>query len=519
LKSNRHIATSAAGFASVPGANHSTLAEPVAHNKIHWGRAAVVNLFPSRDANNLNPDPRTLTTLFGIALLASAAAMCGCHEQVMSQTTPAAKAASLPRVEVITPARKNLHRTIEQPAEVRPYEETALFARVPGYIRAVRVDIGDRIVGPRPEAANNKAAKQSGDKQIDPLGQVLIELSIPEVEDQVRQKAAFVVQSEANVKQARAAVEVAQAAVVTAEALVAETESMITAAEAEYQKRQSELQRFEVLVKQQAVAEKLVDESREHLGAAQADRQKARAQRESARAAVLQSKAALLKAQADVTAAEAQVGVAKAEHAQAAQTLAYGTLRAPFDGIVTRRNVHTGHLAQPAPQGEPLLMLMRTDLMRVVVDVPEADAPLVQPGDAVAVRFPAQPGASIAGKVTRTAGSLDRSTRTLRVEVHLPNPDGRLNPGVYAYASIATAEHPNTLVVPTSALGGDKLHSFCMCVIDGKVVSKDVAVGIRVKDEAEITAGLEGNEQVVRVLTTAPPVDTLVEAKAYAAAK
>jgi HlyD family secretion protein len=432
----------------------------------------------------------------------------GCQGQAVSAPDGSQAAATL-RVAVVRPERKTIQRIVQQPAEVRPYEETPLYGRVAGYVGNIRVDIGDRIRGPRADA------KQKEDQ----LGQVLAELSIPEVEDDVRQKAALVAQAEAAVEQAHAAIRLAEATLVTSQAMVAQTNAGIKRCEAEYQKRQSELQRFIALVASGAVTEKLVDEAREHFQAADADRQEAEAKKKSAEAAVAESEAALQKAKADLVAAKAHAQVAAADHAQAETMLSYGTLRAPYDGIVTRRNVHTGYLVQPGPHGEPLLMLMRTDILRVVVDVPEKDAALVKPGDKLSIRIPATAGETVSGQITRTAGALDRTTRTLRVEADVPNANDRLRPGMYAYASILTAEHPNARVLPASAVLSEKTRQYCSCVVDGKVVHKEITTGLGDKDEVEITAGLEGNEAVIRVNSTAFVEGQAVDAKPYSPPK
>jgi HlyD family secretion protein len=433
----------------------------------------------------------------------------GCQSQSVSAPGESKAGESAIHVEVIQPERKTICRTIEQPAEIKPYEETPLYGRVAGYLRSVHVDIGDPIRGPRPDA------KKTEDRP----GQVLGELFIPEVEDQVRQKAAQVTQAEANVEQARAAIRLAEATVLTSRAMVAQTDAVIKHCQAEYQKRESELQRFTVLAANGSVSEKLVDEAREHFQAADADRQETQAKKQSAEATVAESQAALEKAKADLMAAEAHTRVAAAEHAEATTMLSYGTLRAPYDGIVTRRNVHTGYLVQPGTQGEPLLVLMRTDILRVLIDIPEGDAALIKLSNQVSIRIPAKAGEAISGQITRTAGALDPTTRTLRIEADVRNGDDRLRPGMYAYAHIVVAEHSNALILPASAVLSDKTRSYCCCVANGKVVQKDVSLGLRDKDEVEISAGLEGNEAVIRVNSTAFAEGQEVQAKTYSPAK
>src|SRR5262249_54274624 len=119
-----------------------------------------------------------------------------------------------------------------------------------------------------------------------------------------------------------------------------------------------------------------------------------------------------------------------------AALLEHARLRAPFDGVVTRRQTYVGHFVQPArggdPQGPPLFVVVRTDPVRIFLDVPEALADAVRAGTPARVRVPALAGAEFDGRVARSSWQLDARTRTLRTEVNLPTPDGRLRPGMSA---------------------------------------------------------------------------------------
>jgi RND family efflux transporter MFP subunit len=435
-------------------------------------------------------DFRTLSAALGILLLPL---LGGCREAASSdgtRNTPVAAAGAAVRVEVVRPQRKMIRQTVEEPAQIRPYEETPIYAKVTGYIRKIPVDIGDRVRGPRWDSSG---------KEISP-GQVLAELSIPELEEEMRQKEALVAQARANIQQARATIRLSQAGLVTAQAAVTQADAAVKRNRSQYEKVLSEHQRYAVLAAKGAVTEKLVDESRDQVDSSAANCEEAAAKVESARAAVLESKASLEKADADLVTAQARLRVAEADYARLVAMVGYGTLRAPYDGVVTRRNLHTGHLVQPGTQSEPMLILMRTDILRVQIDVPEADAIATRPGERVSIRLPAFPGIPIAATVSRTASSLDTRARTLRIEADVVNADGRLYPGMYAYATIVIAEHPDALIVPASAVfsAPTGTGSFCACVESGKVVAKRVTLGLRKTDEVEITSGLTGAESVIR---------------------
>jgi HlyD family secretion protein len=409
------------------------------------------------------------------------------------------------KVTVVSPERKTIRRVVEQPAHIDAYEVTPLFAKAAGYVQQVSFEIGDMVRGPKYD---------KGGKLTDP-GQALVQLSLPEVDDEVRQKEALVAQAEAQADQARSAIKVAEAMVATSRARVSETQASIKRAAALYEKYQSEMNRFVELQAKAAVTQKLVDEAREQVAAADAARQEAAAKLESAMAFVKENEANLEKAKADAVAAEAHVQVAKADLARVKTLLAYGTVRAPFDGVVTRRNVHTGHLVSAGITGEPLLEVVRIDIVRIYIDVPESDAGLVEPGDAVTIRLPAQAGAVLTGKVTRISWSLDAAARTLHAEVQVTNEGGKLRPGMYAYASIVAAEHVDAVVLPASAVIIDKTDTYCLCVEGGKIVRKTITLGLRNTGEVEVATGLNGDEKVVRANPASLTIGQAVEASPY----
>jgi RND family efflux transporter MFP subunit len=426
-----------------------------------------------------------------------AAALCGfaplaagCQHAGEADSHPAVVPATSTamRVAVVQPQRKNIERTIEQPASVVAFEHAPLFARITGYVDKVNVDMGDQIRGPQVDSAG---------RVVEP-GQVLTVLSAPELEADAHQKQFRVRQVEAAVQQAAAAVKLSAAAVASAQARQTAAEAALgrTAAQATYAR--SQLKRFEELNSRGSVTPRLVDETRDQLAAAEAEHLETKARVESLRAAVNESKAALEKADADLVAAKAGVNVARADAEHAEAMWQYHLIRAPFDGVVTRRNVHPGHLVQPGPAETPLLMVARTDRLRIFFDVPELDAAFTEPGDEVTIRLPGLSDEQIQAKVTRISWSLDNATRTLRAEIDLPNPAGKLRPGMYGYASSVVEKRDNVLVLPASATFADKGQIYCACIENGAIRRRAIQLGLQSGTEVEIAAGLNGSEQVVR---------------------
>src|SRR5215469_2664158 len=139
-----------------------------------------------------------------------------------------------PVVKTIKPQRKDLRRVFEQPGFIEAFEETLLFARVPGYVLKVHRDIGDPLKGPRYDKAG---------KETEP-GQPLAELWVPEMEEELTQKKALVAQAKAAVEQAQAARDAAEAAIGTAKALVQEAVAAKARAQASYERWDSEYKRI-----------------------------------------------------------------------------------------------------------------------------------------------------------------------------------------------------------------------------------------------------------------------------------
>jgi RND family efflux transporter MFP subunit len=104
----------------------------------------------------------------------------------------------------------------------------------------------------------------------------------------------------------------------------------------------------------------------------------------------------------------------------------------------------------------------------------------------------------VEGKVSRISWALDPKTRTIRVEIDIPNPGGRLRPGLYAYASIVAEEHPDVLTIPSTAIVEEDGKVRCVVVADGKAARRPVQLGLNDGTRAEVVSGLSGDESVVK---------------------
>jgi HlyD family secretion protein len=391
-----------------------------------------------------------LKRLTSIVLLAAAA---GCAPTPGGAPgTPVSTAPGSPPVG--RPERMSLNRIVEQPGRVEALAQTAIHAKISGFVTAWHKDIGDAVEAGAP----------------------LAEISVPELEQEAVQKQAAVAQAAAEVQQARMLVAAADANTRSAAAAIAEAEAGRLRAKANYDRWQSEAKRFNEMVEQKVIDKQSGDETVQQFQAAEAALAEIAARVKSAEALKAESAAKRDKAAADVIVAEAKARVAAADEARTKALLGYTHIVAPFKGVVTARHVDVGHFLQPNAAGEPLFVVTQADPVRVFVDVPEADAAWVKNDAKADVRVQALRGRTYPGKVTRTGWALDARSRTLRTAIDLGNSDGELRPGMYAYAAVTVSQPPAwTLPVTAVIRQGDSTGAFF--VRDGKATRVVVQVG------------------------------------------
>jgi RND family efflux transporter MFP subunit len=388
----------------------------------------------------------------------------GCGKKV------AAKAiVEIRQVEVTNPVRANITRLIEQPGFLRPYEETPIYTKIAGYVDQVNVDIGDHVT------KNSALAK----------------LWVPEMVQTLHVKEAMIKQAEADVNQSKEAANSAKAFVVAAKARIQEAIAGVNRSKADVERWQLEYDRGRKLSTSGVYDRQTLEETQSQLRSTQAIEEEARAKLETARANFEQSSAQFHKAEADIESASARLLVAKADFNQWKDWLAYSEIRAPFDGIITLRNVHTGHFLQPSASGSsiatahPLFTMMRTDIMRLAVQIPEKDAVLVKEGDPALIRFQALPGKEFTDKITRFSWSLDEHSRTLTAEIHLKNTKNELRPGMYANVTIS-AILPDAMKLPPEAVLTDGDISYCFRVENGKARKTILRLGVQTADAVQV---------------------------------
>jgi RND family efflux transporter MFP subunit len=194
--------------------------------------------------------------------------------------------------------------------------------------------------------------------------------------------------------------------------------------------------------------------------------------------------------------AQASLASAEANVERLRQLEGFRRVVAPFSGVITRRNIDVGDLIE-ADSAKPLFFLAQTDSLKVTVEVPQSYAHLVKPGQPVTVTQSELRGRRFQGQVARTAASIDAMTRTMQVEVSLPNADGALMPGAYVQVALPLPAS-DLMVVSTNTLvfGGDGLR---VAAVDegGRVRMLPIKVGRNFGERIEVLDGITGRERLV----------------------
>lgn len=359
---------------------------------------------------------------------------------LVSCSSQAAKdSPAAPTVAAAKVHRADLTRAVAVTAEFRPYQEIDVHAKVAGYVKRIYVDVGDRV------------------KE----GQLLAVLEIPELQSEVETAEASVSKSQEEIRRAQAELERTQSAQLVAHLAYTRL--------AEVSKTRPGL-----------VAQQEIDDA---LG----------------RDRVAQAQVAT--AQAALSAAGQQLHVAQDDRDRVRTLFAYSQIRAPFNGVVTKRYADTGSMIQTGissqTQSMPLVTLAQENLLRLVIPVPESAVSKLRLGSPVEVMVSSL-GKKFQGKVSRFADQVDTATRTMHTEVDVPNPKGELVPGMYATASLVLNNERNALAVPVQALtrGEDSL-SVLVINQQNKLEERSVQIGIEASDQLEILSGLNEGELVV----------------------
>ena len=364
-----------------------------------------------------------------------------------------------PIAPVVSSSRATLANSLIVAGEFLPYQEVELHAKVAGYIRSIHVDIGDKV------------------RQ----GEVLAVLDVPELQAQVQG---------------------AQAGVQQAQAEILRATSDVVRAKANY-------------VALHAAADRLQQASDTRPGLiAQQELDDAHAKDQAAAAQVDAAKSAL-------NAMQQQLGISQAQRQQLSTMADYSRIVAPFSGVITWRYADTGALIQAGTSNAgsaPVVKIAEVSTLRLRLPVPEGIAPYIHDGDDTTIRIDAL-NRTISGKVTRSTGALDSSTRSMQVEVDVPNPDGSLTPGMYAQVTLNVKRSGDALVVPIQAVDTSGSQPTLLVVnAQNRVEKRAVQTGVSTANRVEILSGLRDGEQVIVANQAGFQPDELVTPKQSAMA-
>ena len=339
-------------------------------------------------------------------------------------------------------AFQNLSRDVVLTAEFVPFQEVDVMAKVSGYVKEIRVDVGDHV------------------RQ----GQVLATLEVPEMQDDMTR---------------------AQATIDQAEAEATGFQDEIRRAESSHEIAHLSYERLAGVIRERPglIAQQEIDD---------------------ARSRDLVAEAQLAGAHSRLTAAQQKVSVTRAELGRVKTMLAYTQVTAPFAGIITKRYANTGSMIQAGTasqtQAMPLVRLSENSLLRLILPVPESVVALVKVGQGLTVLVPTM-NRTFPGKVARFSDRVQLSTRTMDTEVDVPNPGLTLVPGMYAEVKFVTESRKNALTIPISAVdlagGTEAAGKVLFVAADGRLEARDVSLGMQTPDSFEVRSGLQEGDVVV----------------------
>jgi membrane fusion protein, multidrug efflux system len=204
-------------------------------------------------------------------------------------------------------------------------------------------------------------------------------------------------------------------------------------------------------------------------------------------------------AKAKMTADSATSQAEMANNKALEATRDYLTVTAPFDGVITERNVHPGALVGPNLKADdkPMLVLQQEIRLRLVIDVPEVYSNQLTEHTLISFRVSTLPGKVFRGAISRAAGSLNMKYRSEAIEVDVKNDNGLLKPGMYAEVNLPVQRTSHCLVVPASAVVVSQERKYIITVDGGKAHWVDVVTGNSRNDSTEVFGELTPHARVV----------------------
>lgn len=381
-----------------------------------------------------------------ITLLLMAASLGACGNQAArKEAVVVSEQSDIPVVKV---QKLQLKRQLDIPGELRAYQNVAVEAKVQGYVSWIGVDRGSRL------------------KQNDKI----LTIFCPELDEHVKEEEAKYSTALANLRKGEDA--------------LAGTKSRLLEAKARLDADSLTLDRLKQTAAKMpgAVAINDIDVQTKTVESDQ-DR--------------MQSMHAEVRSGEALVAADRNNMVAALKVLNSVKAMrAYLTVQAPFDGVITERNVHVGSMVGYGEHKEPLLRIQQCDVLRLVAAVPEDAVAGLQQGKQVTFRVPAFPGEDFHGTVARPGYALDPTTRTMPVELNVKNGAYRLEPGMFANVQWPISRPAKTLFVPGTAVATDLKGSFVNVIANGTAKRVPVEKSKPMADMIEIVGDVKEGDEV-----------------------
>ncbi|MBS1812434.1 MAG: efflux RND transporter periplasmic adaptor subunit [Acidobacteria bacterium] len=412
---------------------------------------------------------RSKTAFFGVALLLIILLIAGIlprlkrHNELAAMTHEQEQ--SLPVVTVAGPRKAEATNELILPATTQAIQETMIYARHGGYVRRWLAGMGQDVRA----------------------GQLLAEISAPESDQQLGAARQEAVEAEQTVTQTRSELGQVQASLEQAEASLKQARTNLELARVN-------LERSKTLVAQGVVSQQDTDDKQALYDARQADLEAAQANIRARQAAVKAQQSAIDSKAAGFKARQANVQRLEEIHS-------FQRVVAPYDGTITARNVEVGVLISATgatPTGTGLFRLAKMDIIRVFINVPQTYVTAMEKGLPAEVQVKELPQKVFTGNVIGTSHYIDPATRTLMVEVRVPNPTRQLLPGMYAQVKFALPSVQDAVIIPATALVANAEGTQVLTLRPDQTVHvQKIEVGRDYGKEIEVIAGLQGDESII----------------------
>jgi membrane fusion protein, multidrug efflux system len=392
------------------------------------------------------------TVLFAITLLLSACSeqhQTTAAEKVAAEKVATEKSAKDSEIRVVRVKELQLKRMLEIPGELRAFQNVAIEAKVQGYVSSINVDRGSKL--------------KKGDE--------ILTIFCPELLEHEKEE-------EAKYSSAVSALRKGQAALESAKSKLLEAKARLDADSLTLDRLNQTSTKMPGAVAQNDI-----------------DVQMKTVESDKARVANMTSE---VQASAAVIASdESNVSAAMNVVKSVRSLKSYLRIKAPFDGVISERNVHNGSMVGPQENKDtPLVRIQQRNLLRLVVALPEDAVAGLKAGQRIAFQVPAFLGTPFYGTVARPAYAIDMSTRTMPVEASVPNEDGRLEPGMFATVQWPVSRPTKTLFVPSSAVATNLSGTFVDVIKNGVARQSKVQKGQPMGDLVEVVGDVKNNDLV-----------------------